>query len=557
MASPSRVPHLHPLVLALLAANVGLVWALPVIPAQDLPEHLTYVRIFADYASAALPFHDFYTLPAKFQPYDSVYLLLAVLARLVTVRGAIRLLMSAYVIGTFAGFHFLAAACRGDGGAGEAGERAEAPRASPLTGALASVLVWSPVVTMGFLQYFLCIPLVLLTLAMYVRWSEDGNRPARVAAVILGGIVISSVHLVAAGALGLFVLLYAVCNWSAPERARRIEATSAVLASIVGTLIAWRFYGDVLGARPRSLDLAGAIRDAQGFEFVNTVFNVTWYDPPVTLNYLTWAVLGPFRWAGMIIPALGIVALVVAVWRTARTGQPAPRLRRYLRAALAFSLVSCLLPWGIQNPSEITYLNFRLIALAFALLLPAVPAVWFERAGDGDAARSDPRPRQWALGVFCVTAFLNYAGHALAFGREANVPLRLLARADTEGVLLPLVFHSKSDYFGKGFRLTHFLPMYFTIAEGGIASQFWARYTEHLPIDYRPGKRPAQPDDWSPQNFDAAKHLKDARWVLFQGTTEEDSPRARGDCTKARIALEKEADRVACEGPWCLYKVRK
>jgi hypothetical protein len=41
--------RLHPLALALLAANLVLVWTLPVLPGQDLPEHLAYVRIFADY----------------------------------------------------------------------------------------------------------------------------------------------------------------------------------------------------------------------------------------------------------------------------------------------------------------------------------------------------------------------------------------------------------------------------------------------------------------------------------------------------------------------------
>ena len=38
-----------------LVANLVLVWALPLIPAQDLPQHLTYIRIFADYGDPSLP----------------------------------------------------------------------------------------------------------------------------------------------------------------------------------------------------------------------------------------------------------------------------------------------------------------------------------------------------------------------------------------------------------------------------------------------------------------------------------------------------------------------
>ena len=137
------------------------------------------------------------------------------------------------------------------------------------------------------------------------------------------------------------------------------------------------------------------------------------------------------------------------------------------------------------------------------------------------------------------------------------MPLALMKKADTEGVLLTIVFHNKSEYFGKGFRLTHFLPMYFTILDGGICSQFWAKYTEHLPIDYRQGKRIAQPDDWSPQNFDETKHLKDSDWVLLQRATPDDPRGAQNDAVRAEQKLATRAELVECEDNWCLYKVRQ
>jgi hypothetical protein len=532
------LPRLHPLAIALLVANLVLVWILPVLPAQDLPEHLAYVRIFADFSSQDLPFHDFYSLPARFQPYDSVYLLLAAMARIVSVNGAIRLTMSAYVVLMFLGVHMLARACHGEQSPAE-------ERRGPWSGALASVLIWSPAVTMGFLQYFLCVPIVLITLSLFLRWADDEKAIGAAWGVAIGSVIVASVHLVAAGALAVFAVLYVVCNWRASDRAQRLTAVGGVLAAMSVTFAAWRLYGDVLGARGHAVDLPGAIRDAQLFEFVNTVFNVTWYDPPVTLNYITWAVLGPFSWTGMIAPAIALLWLVQSVWRARTTAPLSSRARQYRRAAIAFAIVVCLTPWGIQNPSELTYINFRLIALALAIAVPLVPEGWFAGA-----------PQRRALIFFCLLTFGNFATRAYGFGQEARVPLRLMERADRDGVLLTIVFHNKSDYFGKGFRLTHFLPMYFTVFDGGINSQFWARYTEHLPIDYLPGKRPAQSDDWSPQNFDASKHLHDARWVLLQQATEDDSPRTRSDSAKARASLDDRAERIACEGPWCLYKVK-
>jgi hypothetical protein len=535
--------RLHPLTTALLVANLVLVWILPVLPAQDLPEHLAYIRIFADYGAPDLPFHEFYSLPARFQPYDSVYLLLAAIARVASVLGALRLTMSAYVILMFVGFHLLAQECHGE----EPSQPADGGRArpGPWSGALASALIWSPAVAMGFLQYFLCVPIVLITLSLFLRWADDEKATKAAWGVAIGSVIVASVHLVAAGALALFAVLYVVCNWSAPERPQRLTAMGGVLAAMSVTFAAWRLYGDVLGARGHAVDLPGAIRDAQLFEFVNTVFNVTWYDPPVTLNYITWALLGPFSWTGMIAPALALAWLLQSVWRVRKTAPLSAGAQRYKRAAVAFAIVVCLTPWGIQNPSELTYINFRLIALALALTVPLVPEGWFAGAA-----------QRRALVFFCVVTFGNFAGRAYAFGREARVPLGLMERADRDGVLLTVVFHNKSDYFGKGFRLTHFLPMYFTVIDGGINSQFWARYTEHLPIDYLPGKRPAQSDDWSPQNFDASKHLKDARWVLLQQATNDDSPRTRADSAKAKAALDAKAEQVACEGPWCLYRVK-
>ena len=104
--------------------------------------------------------------------------------------------------------------------------------------------------------------------------------------------------------------------------------------------------------------------------------------------------------------------------------------------------------------------------------------------------------------------------------------------------------------------MLHFLPMYFSVLDGGIATQFWAKYTEHLPIDYRPGKRPAQSDDWSPQTFDETKHLRDSSWVILQRTTDDDPTGLRNDADRVEKKLAKGADLVDCDGIWCLYHVR-
>ena len=523
----------------LLAANLVLVWALPLIPAQDLPQHLTYIRIFADYDNPALPFHDFYVLPRGFQPYDSVYLLLAFIARHSSVLFALRLTLSVYVVLVFVAYDVLSASIHGRPG----DRRSIIPMPN---GVMASMVVWSSALAMGFLQYFLCVPLVMLAVAALVRGSNKDAPDWVVLSAVPAAAAVASIHLVAAGALSVFAVLHTLVWIRKPEVKQRAVMAGVVVGSILTTLVLWRLWGgEVLGARPRGTSFAIAWQNAQGFEFVNTMLDATWYDPPVTFNYLTWGTLGPYRILGLAVAASAVVTCITQVVPSYTPDDLRVEARGYARTAWAFALFTCLIPWGIQVPSEITWLNFRLISLAFALLLPLIPPRWFEVE----------RSRAALIGLSLVYLG-NFTVHAIGFNYEAAGATRLLAKVPNHETLLSLVFRSRSSYFAKGMRLTHFLPMYFTVLDGGICSQFWARYTEHLPIDYRPGKRPAQPDDWSPQHFDETKHLKDVGYVILQRTTKDDPLSAQNESAKAEQKLSQRAELVECDSGWCLSHVK-
>lgn len=133
--------------------------------------------------------------------------------------------------------------------------------------------------------------------------------------------------------------------------------------------------------------------------------------------------------------------------------------------------------------------------------------------------------------------------------------MRLLEQAQPRGVMLTVAFHNRSRHFGKQFRLTHFLPMYYTVRQRGINTQFWARYTAHLPVDYRAGKRPAGPPDWRPGELTAA-HLPDVDFVLLQRATPDNSRRDVEGSAAAEKLLEAHADLVRCDDLWCLYRTR-
>lgn len=99
-----------------------------------------------------------------------------------------------------------------------------------------------------------------------------------------------------------------------------------------------------------------------------------------------------------------------------------------------------------------------------------------------------------------------------------------------------------SAHFGKQFRLTHYLPMYFTVRQGGINTQFWARYTDHLPIGYRPGNSPPIRLTGSPHQFNAGHLAAGADLILHQRATEENATRDREASRTAEAVLRSRAN---------------
>ncbi len=76
-------------------AHLLFVWTVPILPCQDLPQHLSYARILLDYNRTDLPFREYYELPSHFQPYFLSHYLLAAVGRGIGLDGAVRRLQPA------------------------------------------------------------------------------------------------------------------------------------------------------------------------------------------------------------------------------------------------------------------------------------------------------------------------------------------------------------------------------------------------------------------------------------------------------------------------------
>jgi hypothetical protein len=488
---------------AVALIHIAAIAFLPVLPAQDLPQHLTYARIFQD---PTLPlFAALYQLPSELQPYFVPYLVLARLGRWIGLMTALRLILSAYVIVLLVALDALVRAVR--------------PGKNPMTALLGAALIWSPVAAMGFLSFLLCVPVFVLGAALLFR-----GRPLFGLALV--GALLASLH---AAAAGIFLVLGAIHFAVAPSRRRAIALVSA-LAGTALTLAAWHVCGSLGVGEHLVLDRE-ALRRAHGLEFINDWLRLDWSTLPVQLDYLRWTLLGPWRLGGQLVV---LAALAVVGW-LARAGAPA--LHR--RTVLVFGILAFAAPFGLHAPSEVTFLNLRLLTLAATLTIVLV-----------DPARFGSPLARSLLVVAALAISAHFVVRSVRFAHEAEPALALLDQTQPGTVMSSLVFGGRSRELGKQFRVAHFLPMYFTVLHDGAATQFWARYTDHLPIDYRAGRRPAGTDDWHPGRF-RFDQLRDSRYLLVGGCDPDDDSAAT--CDDERRSQRQVPVRPICLGRWCLY----
>jgi hypothetical protein len=97
--------------------------------------------------------------------------------------------------------------------------------------------------------------------------------------------------------------------------------------------------------------------------------------------------------------------------------------------------------------------------------------------------------------------------------------------------------------------------MYYTVLRGGLNTQFWAKYTEHLPVDYRPGKRPVRTPDWHPEQFETSQ-LADSDYLLLQTATEEEPRALRLASDQVNAFVRSAHQPIQCAGLWCLFQLR-
>jgi hypothetical protein len=521
---------------ALTLANVALIAFLPVLVGHDLPQHLAYARILADYADPHLSLGQTFTLPDGAQAYFTTYYLLALLARATTVMTACRVLYAAYAIALPWAVASLVSAASDD---------THEPQWSALLGPL---LVWNPIVCMGFLPFMLALPTMVFGVATLLRarramtaspseWLSRGVGQGALLCIL--SVVLVSTHVVAAALFCAFAGILALT-----KPGRRSTALFALVVSSSGAAYAvWSWVGPGHFAHATLRTFADAVTASGLWGGAATATGARWSGVPEKAGLLRATFLGalPARAKSIVGLALAVTAGVASSAGTA--GRPCTETRATLRRALfGFLVLTALLPTSLSFPDDICLVDFRAMVL---LALWGVAAIE-PRAFDNTGAR-----RALMACAALVTGLWTF--HLTGLSVEGEEVVRLVQRLGPRDVLLALPFHDRSDYLDEDNSVTHYLPVYHTALNGGVTSLFWGRFSHHLPVGYRPGKEPLHPPDWKPWDV-TAEALEAAPSVLVEWPDGDDDEMAIAGAARLHERLQRGFRPVECRSRWCLYQ---
>ena len=515
----------HKVFLGSFVVQVIYVLIFSIYPAQDLPQHLAMGKIFLDYGNAGNEFSNYYQLPENFSSYHLIYYLLAFFGKWLGILGAFKLLLVVYLALLFGSYFLFYRQIRPTNEGDD----------WPLL--LINLWVWNGSWSMGFISYTFALPFILLGIVAYRELVEKQRYHLRFLGLLATSVVaLSLLHIAAAGVFCLFLVLVTFFHWSKKK---------TLALSFVGLFFFASFYsiyqvGGGNNEQLAGLDWGGAIAGAFGLEFISIAMDLKFYDPFVIINYFLWNLLGPYPISTLTVMGV-LLAGAYSYCRQLKVLQIGLRREMLYRPALAFFALTILAPWGMYRPTELTFINFRMFTLAILLFAPLI--TW-ELKGPG----------RMVFVMLIVGHFLHHSFRTLQLQQQSQTALSLMEQARPTGMMGSLVYHNKSPGFAKMFRLTHFLPMYYTVFYAGVNSQFWARYTTHLPIGYRlPFLQPNFAHDWNPHQFNR-EHLKDVKYVLWQNAAQTDRELEKNQAQKAKNILDSNFKLVACQDLWCLYQ---
>ncbi len=478
---------------AALLVAVAPLFAARALPLVDLPQHLYAFDVLARLHDPATLYARYFAPRPGLTPYLGYEALVRLLATVVPLEAANRIVVALVVAALAPALAFLL--------------RSLGRPAWPAL--LAIPLAYGDSFGWGFVNNLAALPLTLLALGLFVRTIEDPRgRPLRAVLLAVALLAVLAFHPLPfaflAPALPLLLATTPAPEDASPGLSGRAGARLPALAALlpVGALGAAWLMGQL--RQPHAIapgaPAAAALLAPGRLEFQGLGQNL--HDFPWLLANLLQD--GSDRLgldAALLVAVAAIVAWLLGSRAPSRREPPATRLRPLLLAALAFTLYLAL---PTQVHGYIYGVNPRFAALAGVLVCGLVPPL-------------GPRATRvflvLALAIAPLTAWPLVRGFR-AFAAEESALESLAPAAGERPVIMGLVYDPYS-------RIVHH-PVYVHAAaviarrRGGIPNYTFAAESQ-TPIRYR--ARPPAPLawEWQPQLFDYARQGPDYDHFLLRG----------------------------------------
>ncbi len=366
------------------------------LPMQDLPNHLAIIGTLA--AEDTTPgWNERFENRLSAEPYITYYGAGAALAASMGAVAANRVLMALYVLLLPLSFAALHDALGGTN------------RWGALFGFL---LIYNDPYLVGFTNYLLCLPMVLLgaTLAVRLANRESGGAVTAVALALMAVLV----YFTHPFGLAPLAVLAMVCATGRAPRPRRVACVGAALVPALVLLAVWWFGGS---------GVEGVIRLPAAFKFEYLLRTpVLLLENPDDKALQVASVL-----------ALGLVVAGVAAWRRAGGGGPGrlARIHPGWWATAVFLAAYFTAPFA---SGATIWLDLRLALFAWvALLLATGGALTRGRVG-----------RVLAVGL-CLVSIVGVGRLHRAFDREIAPLFAVIERMEPERRVLPVLCDPRSE----------------------------------------------------------------------------------------------------------------
>jgi hypothetical protein len=460
------------------------VWFVRHLPAQDLPEHMTVIRILRSLHDPAFGFDVDYVPALGRTTYVVFYLLGAALAWPFGVFGAVKILVAVYFAGTLLGVRALARAIGAD-------ER---------VAAFSVPLLVNPLFIIGLLPFLFGVMVMLWAMAAVIAYFRAPTTARGVGAAALG-LLLVELHPLPYVLFAFAAALQVGASFFASPRSPRSRRVALVRgAAIVGPSLAvflsWLLLttsGDIVRRLMEGRGGKARVPFVEAFLGLFGWIGDSFRDK--SDNYLFGAMLGA-----------AVVAFILG-----RAERPSSERGRTLAFA-AVPLLAVLLYFFGQPENVYTWpLCQRYAVIAALLVIPLfrLPRGRLGQLWTGIAV---------SLGAAVV---VNDVVHFVRFDREAKGVDDAIAAMRPRAHVASLVFVSESNVV-RFYPYVH-AGAYYQVDRGGVVKFSFAGFA-HWPIDFKPGRYPPPGApawfgwEWHPDRVSEEELVPYFDYVLVRGT---------------------------------------